>query len=368
MGERVRLTVAKHFHKLFSNMSRYTQLPLSAETAYAELAEQARVLETTNALAGLVGSFQKLTRKGQTYWYFGYREPGGKLRLSYVGPDDERVRALIGKFGQARRPKPLAPQAQSAIALGCAPTAPKHFRMIKRLADYGFFRAGGVLVGTHAFVALGNLLGVRWVHGASTLDVDFAHAGRNVSIALPADLRIDVHGALESLEMGLLPLTEFDGGTGAQYRNPRDQELRLDFVTPATRNRRTVVMPELNLALQPLKFMEFSLEGTTQGCIFARTGACTVNLPAPERYAVHKLIVHGERPPAERPKARKDLLQAASLAEYFQREGEGARFNKAWNDALSRGSGWRKRAVIGKNALLAIAPDLDSQSLWKEKK
>lgn len=347
---------------------RYTELPLSAQTAYAELSEQARAFETTNALGGLVGSFQKLTRKGQAYWYFGYREPGGKVRLSYVGPDEERVRALVERFGQSRRSKPLAPQARSAIALGCAPTAPKHFRLIKRLAEYGFFRAGGVLIGTHAFIAYGNLLGVRWTHGSSTLDVDFAHAGKNVSIALPADLRIDVHGALESLEMGLLPLTEFDGGTGAQYRNPADQELRVDFVTPAGRSRNAVVMPELNLALEPLKFMEYSLEGTTQGCIFAGAGACTVNLPAPERYAVHKLIVHGERPAAERPKARKDLLQAASLVEYFLRQGEAARLNRAWNDAVSRGGGWRKRAEAGRKALLTVAPDLEHASLWKEKK
>jgi hypothetical protein len=346
---------------------RYAELPLAAQTAYAELAEQTRAFETSNAIAGLVGSFQKLARKGQGYWYFAYRELDGKVRMSYVGPDDERVRALIERYRTSRRDKPLAPQARAAIALGGAPTAPKHFRIVKRLADYGFFRAGGVLVGTHAFVALGNLLGIRWTHGSSTLDVDFAHAGKNVSIALPADLKIDVHGALESLEMGLLPLTEFDGSAGAQYRNPRDPELRLDFLTSATRKGKAVVMPELNLALEPLKFMEFSLEGTTQGCVFSSQGACTVNLPAPERYAVHKLIIHGERPVAERAKARKDLLQIASLAEYFASTGQHKTFNGAWRDALSRGPGWRKRAMEGKKALLHMAPELDQPRLWSEK-
>lgn len=345
---------------------RFAELPLAAQTAYAELAEQTRALEAGNALAGLVGSFQKLSRKGQDYWYFAFRD-AGKVRMSYVGPDDDRVRALIDKFKSTRRAKPLAPQAQSAMALGCAPTLPKHFRIIKRLADFGFFRAGGVLIGTHAFIAMGNMLGVRWSHGAATLDVDFAHAGRNISIALPADLKIDVHGALESLEMGLLPLTEFEGGAGAQYRNPRDQELRLDFVTSASRKGKPVVMPELNLALEPLKFMEYSLERTTQGCLLSRDGSCTANLPAPERYAVHKLIVHGERPPSERTKARKDLLQAASIAEYFHRNGQHRAFNHAWRDAVERGSGWRKRAHEGKRALLHEAPDLDLAALWKER-
>ncbi|MFX8668696.1 GSU2403 family nucleotidyltransferase fold protein, partial [Acinetobacter baumannii] len=67
------------------------------------------------------------------------------------------------------------------------------------------------MIGTHAFLALGNMLGVRWSDGAATLDVDFAHAGRNISVALPASIKLDVHGALESLEMGLLPITQFNG-------------------------------------------------------------------------------------------------------------------------------------------------------------
>ena len=243
--------------------------------------------------------------------------------------------------------------------------APKHLRIIRRLAEYGFFRAGGILIGTHAFLALGNLLGVRWRDGAATLDVDFAHAGKNISLALPADLQINVHGALESLEMGLLPIAQFNGRAGAQYRNPRDQELRLDFVTSMTRDGKPVEMPGLNLALEPLKFMEFSLEQPVQGCIFGNMGACIVNLPAPERFAVHKLIVYGERPLSERNKANKDLLQAASLAAYFLESGQSEVFNEAWRNAMARGKGWQSRAEQGKQALFRVAPELANERLWR---
>ncbi|MBL8492104.1 MAG: nucleotidyltransferase domain-containing protein, partial [Rhodocyclaceae bacterium] len=273
-------------------------------------------------------------------------------------------RALVDLFERTRRDKPLAPQARMAMAAGCTPVAPKHFRVIKRLAEYGFFRAGGVLIGTHAFLALGNMLGVLWRDGATTLDMDFAHAGRNVAVALPADLRIDIHGALESLEMGLLPLAQFNGKVGAQYRNPQDPELRLDFVTRMTRTGKPVAMPNLNVVLQPLKFMEFSLEGTTQACIFAAQGACVVNLPMPERFAVHKLIVYGERPQRERAKANKDLLQAASLVAWFHDNDQVAAFNGAWRDALGRGGGWRERAEQGRKALLKLAPELADEALW----
>lgn len=343
---------------------RFAELTLSAQTAYAELFGQTQAFELDNALAGLVGAFHKRTLKANDYWYFAYRDIDQRLRMVYVGPDNERVRALVERFKESRRDKPLAPPARMAIAAGCLPAAPKHFRIIHRLAEYGFFRAGGILIGTHAFLAMGNMLGVRWRDGAATLDVDFAHAGRNVSVALPADLKIDVHDALESLEMGLLPIAQFNGKTGAQYRNPKDQELRLDFVTSMTRAGKPVSMPDLNLVLEPLKFMEFSLEQPIQGCVFSNLGACVVNLPTPERYAVHKLIIQGERPVAERAKATKDLLQAASLISYFLESDQSAVFNTAWGDALARGKGWQARAIQGKKALLRIAPELASDTLW----
>lgn len=344
---------------------RFVELSLGAQTAYAELFSQTQDFELGNALSGLVGAFHKRSLKGKSYWYFGYRDLGQTMRMAYVGPDNDRVRALVSRFKQIREPKPLAPPARMAIAAGCTPAAPKHYRIVKRLAEYGFFRAGGVLIGTHAFLALGNMLGVRWTDGSATLDVDFAHAGRNVSVALPADLKIDVHGALESLEMGLLPISQFNGKPGAQYRNPHDRELRLDFVTSMTRNGKPVAMPDLNLTLEPLKFMEFSLEQTTQGCVFGNVGSCVVNLPAPERFAVHKLLVYGERSTRERVKATKDLLHAASVISYFLANNQAPAFNTAWRDALARGKGWRERAKQGREALLHVAPDLNDAVLWK---
>jgi hypothetical protein len=266
--------------------------------------------------------------------------------MAYVGPAGERVQALVDRFGAVKAPRRLAPQAQAAQALGNAATLPKHFRIVRQLAAYGFFRAGGVLIGTHAFVAMANMLGIRWTDAQRTQDVDFAHAGRNVSIALPVDLQLSVHDALTSLEMGLLPIAEFSGQTGAQYRNPADPELRLDFVTSAGRGADVVVMEQLGVALEPLKFMEFSLEGTTQTALFSREGACIVNIPAPERYAVHKLIVHGERP---HPSGSGD--QGCGSGGCLGRMASGQRWCRRVHCRLARRSrgakGWRRRAAQG---------------------
>lgn len=337
---------------------RYKELSLNAQTAYAELADQVQALEMQTSLAGLSGAFHKRALKGRDYWYFGYRDIDGAGRMVYVGPDNDRVRQLIDRFKAQKERKIVAPQAKAAIALGGEGALPKHFKIIKRLSEYGLFRAGGVLIGTHAFVAYGNMLGVRWNDGGKTMDVDFAHAGKNVSLALPANIRIDVHGALESLEMGLLPIAQFSGKTGAQYRNPSDPELRLDFVTCGHRGDGLVEVPEMNFVLEPLKFMEFSLQDTIQGCVLSQDGACVVNLPAPERFAVHKLIVYGERPVSQRTKSTKDLFQAAALLSYLSGSGRQDDFTEAWDDAMSRGPGWVKRLTEGWEALLKIAPEL----------
>lgn len=336
----------------------FRELPMSAQHAYAELAEQTQSLELQSSLAGLKGSFHKRDIKGKSYWYFGYRDIDGKVRMAYIGPDSERVRHAVDRISARAATSPVAGQTGAAIALGCTPALARHFRIIRRLAEYGLFRAGGVLIGTHAFVALGNMLGVRWLDSGMTLDIDFAHAGRNISLALPTSIRIDVHGALQSLEMGLLPLMQFNGKVGAQYRNPDDPELRLDFVTCQHRKGGTVAIPNLNVALEPLKFMEFSLESTVQGCVLGDGGACIVNLPAPERFAIHKLIVHGERPASQQTKARKDLMQAAALIAWLAGSGRGERVQAAWDDAISRGRNWERRLVQGRAALVRTVPEL----------
>ena len=158
--------------------------------------------------------------------------------------------------------------------------------------------------------------------------------------------------------MGLLPVGKFSGATGDQHRNPDDPELRIDFLTSDAGRESAdgvVRMEGLGLVLEPLKFMESSLEGTTQEAVFSGSGACVVNLPDPARYAVHKLIVFGERPIAQRAKSNKDLVQAAALVAWHLENGASERVAAAWQDAVGRGPEREQRAEQGRrNCLGAI--------------
>lgn len=341
----------------------FIELSLSAQTTYAEIFDQTRSLEI-DSLSSLPGAFYTRVIKNREYVYFGYRDANSASRMIYVGPNDDRVKSLVAKFKIAKSYKKMSDLVRSAQVLGCQGMMPKHFKITKQLANYGFFKAGGILVGTHAFLAIGNMLGVHWTSGNKTLDVDFAHAGKNISIALPADMCISVHDALTSLEMGLLPIQHFSGAAGAQYRNPQDPELRIDFLTSIGREKENVVMSNLGISLEPLKFMEFSLEGTTQAIVMGRDDVCLVNIPSPERFAIHKLIVYGERKPSERVKSIKDIEQSAALIDWHIKNGCADKITETWHDAVSRGPGWRSRAQTGLDFMLLRHPELKDQVVF----
>lgn len=339
-------------------MRYFEELPLSAQTAYAQLLDSALSVDHLRSIADLPGSFAQKTVKGTSYWYYQYYEPSGKRAQVFIGPDNEAVHRLMARRTQPAATESLVPLARSALALGCAPVISRQLKVIGRLADYGFFRAGGVLVGTHAFLAYGNMLGLRWGDSSRTQDIDFAHSGKSVSLALPATVEVKAHSAIESLEMGFLPVAGLSGKSGATYLNPKEPEFRLDFLTvPHRKGEEVYVHPRLNVPLQPLKFMEFSLENIQQTVLFDAGNAVLVSVPHPARYALHKLIVYGEREGAFAAKSTKDLRQAASLLAYY-REYRPWEIDEAWTDLVSRGKGWQRRAGQGVTALDKLYPEI----------
>ncbi|MES2482401.1 MAG: GSU2403 family nucleotidyltransferase fold protein, partial [Pseudomonadota bacterium] len=158
--------------------ARYTTQPVATSTAYAQLHTAAMAIEFDRDVSHLNGSFGTKTIHGSVQWYFSFRDIDQRVRQLYVGPDTDEVRALVQRAAAAQPKERLRPLARSANALGCIPTQRKHLGVILRLNEYGFFRAGGVLIGTHAFLSYANQLGVRWAGAEQTSDVDSAHAGR----------------------------------------------------------------------------------------------------------------------------------------------------------------------------------------------
>ena len=323
-------------------------LPLAAQTAYTQLLESLQTRGMQRGIGDTQGSFNSKIVAGKSYWYYQYRDLDGKLCQAYLGPQTDQLTALIEKrqttVGHDSQIKALA---QSAETLGCAVVSSPHLAIIHRLDDAGFFRAGGMLVGTHAFLCAGNMLGVRWGESSRAQDLDFDQAGKSMQVALHSDAQLDLGDVIESLGMGFIPASSLKGIRGGRWIHPKEPGFVLDFLTPMDRTEKELVhVKAFNAEFQALRFMEFSLEDIQSAVIFTRTQACMVNVPNPARMAVHKLIVSGLRPIAQRTKANKDVLQASALFAWYETHAP-EELAKALDDAQTRGPSWRKALNVG---------------------
>jgi hypothetical protein len=334
------------------------RMPLEIQTLYAELLERLSDLEARRSIGHLSGSFVTKGIKGDTYYYFQYSDPGGIKRQIYIGRKDRYLEKVVKRYREERgaiEEEEIGIQRLCALLRvgGVLLTDSASDRVLKALSAGGVFRLGGVLVGTHAFLVLGNLLGVRWA-GSSlrTQDIDIA-AEATVSIAVP-DLWTDIPDVLEGLKMGFLPVPQLDPRKPSTSFIVRGKGLRVDLLTPL-RGRRPqgpVRIPRLNAAAQPLPFLDFLITRPVRGAIVSGAGIL-INIPDPARLAFHKLIIAGERGTVMHTKREKDLRQAAQVFSILIEERPGD-VRMAWEEIQSRGIRWVKRVKEGISALRKI--------------
>jgi hypothetical protein len=336
------------------------RLPLEIQTLYAELLERLAAREALRAIGQVPGSFVTKRIKGQEYAYFQYLEPGGTKRQVYLGRRDDTLDAVAAKHADQRAEGLADEESIQRLATllragGALTTDTPSARVLRALSDAAVFRLGGVLVGTHAFTVLGNVLGVRWSGAAlRTQDVDMA-AARHMDVAVPS-LSADVPDILAGLEMGFLPVPGLDPASPSTSFKVRGQGLRIDLLTPAQRSGgRPVLIPRLAAAAQPLKYLDYLLEDPVRAAVIDG-GGTSVNVPGPARFALHKLIVANERPVVFHAKADKDLAQAAQVLAFLTDERPGD-VRLAWEAAAGRGSGWAKRLRSGLGSLDARDPE-----------
>jgi len=340
--------------------------PLSPEsqTLYAELMDRLRMQERTKGFADLEGGFASKTVRGASYWYFRTSEGPGGQREFYLGPDDPATHRLMETYRETRRATEADQVGLERLAAmlrsgGLLITDGPSARVIQGLAAAGVFRLGGVLVGTHAFLVLGNALGVHWSSSLRTQDVDIA-APRRMGIAIPdtSDLKhAHVPQALEALQMGFLPVPGLDPRSPHTAFKVRGQALRVDLLTPGSgRSERPVPIHRFAAAAQPLPFLDYLLERPIEAAILGRT-ATLVRVPDPARFALHKLIVAGERPAVEQAKATKDRAQAAELLTVLHDARPGD-VQLALEALQERPANWRKKIKASARIAPPLPPDL----------
>ena len=331
-----------------------SMLPLETQTLYAELVEHLRGADFVRSFADLTGGFTLRQRNDGRYWYFRTSEGiGPAVQDLFIGPDDASTQALMDAYrhGRGAAESNIARITRLAAMLrngGIARTDSGSLKIIRGFANAGVFRMGGVLIGTHAFVAIGNTLGVRWPSAMQTQDVDFgSFANSPIGIGIPQTPQTlaDVPKAIDALEMGFVPSVRLHSDSKPTTYIVPGKELRIDLVTsPQGPDREApVAIPRLGAYAQPLEFMDYLLQKTTDSAIVGNT-AVLVRIPEPSRYAVHKLLVASNRDSRFAVKAEKDRHQAAYLMAHLEAERPGD-LALAVEEALARGPSWKRKLI-----------------------
>jgi hypothetical protein len=303
------------------------RLPETLQTLSAELLDQLLQAETSEGVP-TAGAIVEKVIAGRPYLYF-QRSFGPFREQRYLGPADEGLRARAERWQEQR--ELAAPDRErrarlvAMLAAGGAVTPDgTSGRVLDYLADAGVFRHGGVVVGTHAFQVVGNVLGVKWeTANLRTEDIDIAW-DRDLRVVVPVE-PTDALAALRRADAGFLPVPELDHRLPSTSFRVRGRDLRVDFLTPARPSTATapVPIPRLGVAATPLPFLDYLVAEAIPAVVLSGSGVL-VRVPEPARFAVHKLWTAGERSVAFQAKANKDIRQAAQLFEILVEDRPGA--------------------------------------------
>lgn len=342
-------------------------LSLTARTLYAELRELALAVGATEGMGEMPGSVVRKVVKGSAYLYYQFRSLEGRTRQTYLGPDDNNTQALVKALehrAEARDANLARLDELRAAFVGARGTVMEHapLRVLRAFSDAGVLRPGlgfAVLVGTHAFNALGNLLGVRWASQMQTQDIDLADI--DLAVTRPATPAPDV---LEQLGMGFIPVPALDPRKPSTSFRVRGQDLRVDLLAPLVGKPREggIFVPALNAVASPLRFLDYLLKDPVPVVIVGRRLQVLVNVPSPERFALHKLLVSQSRQSAFATKAAKDRLQAMRLLEVLMQEAPDG-VAQAKRELVARGKGWSDKLNKALHQNAETYPDVVS---WVE--
>lgn len=338
------------------------------QVAFADLVERAHDVQFSDQFSEK-GSFTKFNRRGREYWYHRTLEPqeGGapKLKAQYVGPvDDPQVTKRVESSMLLKADYVARRKLASQLRRSGLPTPTRiEGEIIDRLAKNGLFRLRATLVGSHAFQAYSGLLGVKLNEDLyRTEDVDIAQF-HSISVLLDDAMR-DFGDILQEVDPTFAPIFHgFSDNLVAGYRNR--EGTKVEVVTPNRSNAaygyKLARMPALGgIGEQPLPFLDFLIHEPVRSVILHDAGVAVV-VPAPERFAVHKMILSTRRhnQVSGRSKVSKDLAQAASLIAALTETKQDFELGSAWIEAWNRGPKWRKHLAISSLRL----PDEEFQML-----
>jgi hypothetical protein len=267
--------------------------------------------EQFEVLLGTPGTLaQRSNETGTHYWVHRYSDALNQRQETYLGkvssPETElRISTMREMIATANM---TIARVRLLSRAGFATVDRKAYFTLASLHNHGLFRAGALLVGSHAYGALLNALGVRATQLA-TEDVDIARREALAMPSVPAFLDMLRATGIELFEIPSLDRRQ----RGTSFKERGGSSFRVDLLVPSPDGTYpTVPVPELKAYAQGLPHLGYLLAASQEVPVLSSHGSVMVRVPVPERYAIHKLIVSQLRNKASG-KPEKDLHQAAVL-------------------------------------------------------
>ena len=271
-------------------------------------------LDQREVFVGTAGSvIERSNAAGFRFYAHQFYDGDGKKRERYVGgpsEDDPAKAAAEALRTRIRDLKALVPSLRLLGREGFSVVDPRTYATVATLHNHGIFSAGGMLIGSHAYGILLNRLGAR-AAAYATEDIDIA---RREALALEIPPAEGLLGILRAsgIEFVEVPRLARDAPSTSFKQRGRSQ-FHVDLLVPSPNESFPVVpVPELKAHATGLPYLNYLLEEAQTGVLMAREGCCTVRLPLPERFAIHKLLVSRLRV-GRGGKSDKDVLQACVL-------------------------------------------------------
>ena len=322
-------------------------------TAHAAYHDLLRLL-LDDRTSDIRGTPTRVARNGRVYWYDSFRV-GTDVRKTYIGEETPELLARIDRHrGLRAEVEARASERARLVRILRAERFLGHDAatgsLLAAMAKAGVFRLGGTLVGTQAFRLYEGELGLRYRFDdlAQSGDIDIASFER-LSLALDDRAEPTVEQVLTDFAFD--PVPTLDRRPAWRWRQSKGGAL-VEFLTPAFGDEGVRPLAALGVSAQALHHLNYLIAGPIQAAVLYRSGVL-VQIPRPERFAIHKLIVAARREGRDRIKAEKDRRQARFLISALAQDRPDD-LQDAYRDALGRGPKWQERIAT----TLALMPDV----------
>lgn len=311
-------------------------------TAHAAYHDLLRLL-LEDHVSDIRGTPTRVERNGRVYWYDSFRV-GTDVRKAYIGEETPELLARIDRHRELKAEvEARASERGRLVRILRAERFLGHDAatgsLLAAMATAGVFRLGGTLAGTQAFRLFEGELGLRYRFDdlAQTGAIDIASFER-LSLALDDHAEPTVEQVLADFAFDPVPMP--DRRPAWRWRQSKGGAL-VEFLTPAFGEEGVRPLAALGVSAQSLHHLNYLIAGPIPAAVLYRSGVL-VQLPRPERFAIHKLIVAARREARDRIKAEKDRRQARFLISALA-EDRPDDLRDAYRDALARGPKWRER-------------------------